>query len=380
MTTNQHLLQECFCPLFSRNRASYVDMICKLFPTLLHSLYRYATSVLGCSANTKALVEVMNQKAKQEYPLCPIRSNLSFNSYHFWKFFKNFGGRLIRHSTKPRLSEEQKQQRVEWACQMKHEIYSHIDDDNFHYCFIDKKWFFTTSARNRMKILPQANFESKEDAEVQVPRLRNRRFPAKVMTMSVISKPYPEYLFDGKIFTKRVAETYVTNKHSYNQNLSNYYEINHALKRGEWKCNFVPYADNQNMLVLDVLQVIVELYDLKLKNELVFSYKTHTSTGRSYKWKRLRCEDGYLLKGRKITTNRGITRPLKFDDLILHQNIHPGSIVMRDTTCDSSFMLNTIEEIGTAIRNSFHWVNINVPIHLIMDNAGGHGTNQTKET
>ena len=100
-----------------------------------------------------------------------------------------------------------------------------------------------------------------------------------------------------------------------------YYYYNHALKNGEWKFNFIPYADNQNMLVLDVLQVIVELYDLKPTNDLVFSYKTHTSTGRSYKWKRLRCEDGYLLKGRTITTNRGKTRPLKFDDLILQQNM-----------------------------------------------------------
>ena len=152
----------------------YVDMLCKLFPTLLHSLYRYATSVLGCSANTKTLVEVINCKSKMEYPDCPICSNLSLNSYHFWKFFKKFGGQLIRHTAKPRLSEEQKQQCIEWACEMKHSVYSHIDDDNFHYCFIDEKWFFTTSARNRMKILPQATFETKEDAEIEVPHLRNR--------------------------------------------------------------------------------------------------------------------------------------------------------------------------------------------------------------
>ena len=53
---------------------------------------------------------------------------------------------------------------------------------------------------------------------------------------------------------------------------------------------------------------------------------------------------------------------------------------MQDTTCNSSFMLDKIEEIGNAIRNSFHWVNRNIPIHLFMDNAGGHGTNKTKES
>ena len=132
LSTNPHLLHECFCPMFSRNKESYVDMICKLFPTLLHSLYRYSTSVLGCSANTKTLVEVMNRKSKMEYAGCPIRSNLSLNTYHFWKFFKKFGGRMIRHTTKPRLSEEQKLQRVVWAREMKHNVYTHIDDDNFH--------------------------------------------------------------------------------------------------------------------------------------------------------------------------------------------------------------------------------------------------------
>lgn len=92
LNTNPHLFHECFCPMFSRNKESYIDMLCRLFPTLLHSLYRYSTSVLGCSANTSTLVDLMNQKCKMEYPECPIRSNLSLNKYHFWKIFKKFGG------------------------------------------------------------------------------------------------------------------------------------------------------------------------------------------------------------------------------------------------------------------------------------------------
>ena len=287
---------------------------------------------------------------------------------------------MINQALNPRLSEDQKDQRIQWAQEMKNLISYRKDDDNYHYRFADEKWFYTTSARKRLKILPQANFETKEEAEVQVSCLRNRRFPTKVISMAVVGKPCPEHGFNGKIFIRHVAEEHVAGKHSYNQNLSKYYEINYALKKGKWMQNFIPFCDHQDVLVLDALQVIVDVYGLQSTNDLVFSYKTYTSSGRSYKWIRLHIEDGYLLRGRSITTKNGNSRCLKIDDLILHNNVCPGSVIIRDTTCDSSFILNTIEDIGSSIRNSYHWVSRDVPITLILDNAGGHGTNQTKET
>ena len=41
---------------------------------------------------------------------------------------------------------------------------------------------------------------------------------------------------------------------------------------------------------------------------------------------------------------------------------------------DSEFMLKTMGEIGLAIREKMHWVPIHIPIYLVLDNAGGHGT------
>jgi hypothetical protein len=40
----------------------------------------------------------------------------------------------------------------------------------FHYALIDEKWFYTTSRRSEMKILPCADHESTEDAFVAVPK------------------------------------------------------------------------------------------------------------------------------------------------------------------------------------------------------------------
>ena len=52
--------------------------------------------------------------------------------------------------------------------------------------------------------------------------------------------------------------------------------------------------------------------------------------------------------------------------------------VEKDTSCDSTFMMNIIEEMGESIREAFHWVPRSKSIHLFMDNAGGHGTELAK--
>ena len=45
-----------------------------------------------------------------------------------------------------------------------------------------------------------------------------------------------------------------------------------------------------------------------------------------------------------------------------------------DISCDATFMLTKIPEIGEALRSTFHWIPRNDVIYLFMDNAGGHGS------
>ena len=47
--------------------------------------------------------------------------------------------------------------------------------------------------------------------------------------------------------------------------------------------------------------------------------------------------------------------------------------------CDTTFMMNSIHEIRKSIRDKMDWVPVWEPIHLFIDNAGGHGTNVGKE-
>ena len=77
------------------NRENYIDMILDKFPTYLHSLYRYATRVLGTMASAKSLADLMNRRSATLHPNCPIRSNLNLSQYHFWRFFISFMESLL---------------------------------------------------------------------------------------------------------------------------------------------------------------------------------------------------------------------------------------------------------------------------------------------
>ena len=66
---------------------SYVSQICDAYPTMLHSLYRYATKLLGLDKTSAQLSAAMNTRAQELFPDCSVRSNLKMNQNRFWEFF-----------------------------------------------------------------------------------------------------------------------------------------------------------------------------------------------------------------------------------------------------------------------------------------------------
>jgi hypothetical protein len=87
-----------------------------------------------------------------------------------------------------------------------------------------------------------------------------------------------------------------------------------------------------------------------------------------------------LLMNRSLTESDGQTkRVLTLKDLTLQVRVPRYTWVERDTTCDSTFMLDTVEEVGQSICHKMHWVSTETPIILFMDNAGGHGSNNAKQ-
>ena len=137
---------------------TWVDQMMEKYPKLLHGLYRYATGILTCSANTCSIVACMKRRAKILYPDCPIRGNLKLSKYHFWEWFHKCGGILKRQTSKHRLTPEQRKQRVIWALQMKLRL---AREDPKHICFMDEKWFYTTSRRKKSKFYLVPNLKLK---------------------------------------------------------------------------------------------------------------------------------------------------------------------------------------------------------------------------
>jgi hypothetical protein len=63
----------------------------------------------------------------------------------------------------------------------------------------------------------------------------------------------------------------------------------------------------------------------------------------------------------------------------LHVCVPRNTEAEKDTTCNSKFMLESVNETGNSIRKSMHWIPKEETNFLFMDNAGGHGTDETKE-
>ena len=82
----------------------------------------------------------------------------------------------------------------------------------------------------------------------------------------------------------------------------------------------------------------------------------------------------------KIRRNDESNLPSDFilltDDINVKVRYKVGDEGEEDESCDSEFMLSVMTRVGAAIRASYHWIPITQKCYLVMDNAGGHGTNE----
>ena len=63
------------------------------------------------------------------------------------------------------------------------------------------------------------------------------------------------------------------------------------------------------------------------------------------------------------------------DDIELKVRQQLGDEVEEDASCDSNFMLTAMNRVGKAIREKYYWIPNDQKCYLVMDNAGGHGSN-----
>ena len=63
-------------------------------------------------------------------------------------------------------------------------------------------------------------------------------------------------------------------------------------------------------------------------------------------------------------------RILNINNLELRVNIQESRWIEQDITCNSSFMVDHIREIGITIHQTYSFLAAGHPIYLFMDNAG----------
>ena len=132
----------------------------KKHPCHLHKLFCYAVSIDGQDASYDNLSKRMNKyptvlSLQSEDTEDSTLPKTTISAYQLRQLFKLKGGKEYAPIAKPILSEETKVDRIEWATTMK----SETEDDELLYDFLDKKWFYTTSRRRKLKFLPRDETE-----------------------------------------------------------------------------------------------------------------------------------------------------------------------------------------------------------------------------
>ena len=195
--------------------------------------------------------------------------------------------------------------------------------------------------------------------------------------MGAVAPPDDEHDFNGCIFLKRVAKERKYTRATTSKRFSSSADINRHLSQDKdgWRIVFEFYGEN--ITIGDLKNSLKELYNLSsfVEERLTFSFGTHEKKNGIYEEKVVKVSDDEIeiLKQTKIE-NTGIQTTLNLDDIKLALTMSAGDTLIEDITCNSNFMLETMPALGEAIRDKMHWVSKDIPIYLVMDNAGGHGT------
>ena len=200
--------------------------------------------------------------------------------------------------------------------------------------------------------------------------------------MGVVACPNREQNFDGRVFMKRVSEQKKVTKGSRNNWFSIDIHINDELNQGRWRTilsNIV--EDNEDVTVRYSLDLLIDMYDLDdfVAKRLQFYYVTHTGAQKKNKKFVDLNDDQDLNELGRFTDSDGTQKDLTLEDIQLCVKLEKGDEVDEDVSCDSTFMLKWIPEVAKAMREVYHWIPVTEKLYLVMDNAGGHGTDNAKE-
>ena len=144
-----------------KGRTAYTDKLEKACPGYIRELYRYAERTVSNQASFEDLARTMNSKSNVPGEQRP---ETRFNAMNLYRWFHQHGGKEKSPLEKPYLTKDQMKARKKWCKFEKNRMAEW--GKNFYCCFLDEKWFYTTSRRRKVKVLPPG---PGEDADAVAP-------------------------------------------------------------------------------------------------------------------------------------------------------------------------------------------------------------------
>ena len=149
--------------------------------------------------------------------------------------------------------------------------------------------------------------------------------------------------------------------------------VNSQIKSGDWRKLWTPDSD---IPTAELADLIGEVYDLDraIVQRLEFSFVTYV--GNKGNTKIVVLDKHQAIRGivRHDRSPAVLPAQLGIDDVKLRVRMEVGDKIERDCSCDSKYMLSAMDRVGAAVRKSFSWIPPEENCYIVMDNAGGHGT------
>ena len=342
LSTGSETVEEYFCDARG-GKIVYLDYITKKHPGYVHELYRYASHTVGAKASFYAMSLCMNQRSQI---VSEKRDSLIMNRRQLNNWFNNNGGKEISPIEKPLDTPIHKVKRLDWV----RKYYHILTSPAYYVAYLDEKFFYTTSRRKKIKILPKGEHEDDEADKFIRPKMRSRRFPIKSMFMGVVGRPIHHRQFNGKILLERISEQFSITRLGSHTSFTDDAIMNGMIRNGEWRILISP---QESILAIDLISTVCEYYALdEAIGDRMEAYVT-TFIGAKGNTKDVVLALNQNIFDAHIRTDADKDLPeigIQINDVKLRVRHLLGDFFERDCSCDSAYMSNAIRRVGIAMR------------------------------
>jgi hypothetical protein len=195
------------------------------------------------------------------------------------------------------------------------------------------------------------------------------------MFMGVVGKPNNQQNFDGKIAMIRISRPHTPQRDTYHHNFHHDRYVN-QLMMDNWRELHI-----DNLTFQELKEIISDTYEVDedITDSICFRFVTLVGINRRNVYMKTRNDETIENTNKRRTDANGDVHNLTLEDLEITCFNPRGTVIERNCSCDSDFMLQKMNLIGAEIRRHTPWIPRDRSINLILDNAGGHGTRAAKE-